>query len=671
MEKLDKVKKQIEKLREQIRDADYKYYVLSEPEISDKEYDDILGELKKLEEKYPQFITDDSPTKRVSGGILEGFPTVEHKIKMLSLDNTYSIEELRSWQDKIKRLLKKDVNISYMVELKIDGVSCSLIYESGTLKTGATRGDGQIGEDITANIKTIKSVPLRLRGDKLPQMLEVRGEIYMNKKDLENINKMRLKENEPLFANPRNAASGSLKLLDTAIVRERNLKYFIHSFGLAQGIDFENHNDFFEKTKIFGLRVNPHNKLCNNLEEVISYCLSWQEKRDSLEYEIDGMVVKVNDYALREQLGETMKSPRWAVAYKFPAHQATTQIEKIEFSVGRTGIITPVANLKPVKCAGVTISRSTLHNFDEIERLDVREGDTVLIERAGEVIPKIVKVIAAKRKEGSKKIKVPENCPVCKQALAKEKEEEVYWFCINPDCPAKIKQSLLHFASRAAMDIEGMGESAVEELVGRNLIKSLADVYKINKEDLLKLPLFAEKKADNLIRAIGTSKKRQMSRLLYALGIRHIGEKAAQLLADKFKKIDAFFTLKETDLEEINEVGPAMAQSVVKFFSSAKAKKLIEEFRKSGLNLTQEGREIKQSKITGKVFIFTGELKGSSRTDACKLVESLGAKCVSAISKNIDYVVVGENPGSKYEKAKKLGLNIVTEQDFNNLVNLG
>jgi len=669
MPDLEKIKKDIEKLRERIRDADYRYYVLSEPEISDKEYDNILKELQKFEEKYPQFVTPDSPTQRVSGGIIEGFPTVTHKIKMLSLDNTYSIEELKDWQDKIKRMLKRDTHIDYLVELKIDGVSCSLIYEKGILVTGATRGDGQVGEDITANVKTIKSVPLRLRGINIPEMLEVRGEIYMDKKDLEHINKTRLEMDEPLFANPRNAASGSLKLLDPAIVKERNLSCFIHSFGLARGIEFKNHNEFFEKIKSLGLRVNPYNKLCKSLPEVIEYCLSWEKKRDSLEYEIDGMVVKVNDYKLREQLAQTLKSPRWAVAYKFPAHQATTIVERIEFSVGRTGIITPVAILKPVECAGVTISRSTLHNFDEIERLDVRESDTVLIERAGEVIPKIVKVIATKRKESSKKIKVPKNCPVCGQSLAKEKEEEVYWFCINPDCPAKIKQSLLHFASRGAMDIEGMGESAVEELVNRGLVKSLADIYKIKKEDLLKLPLFAQKKADNLILAIEASKKQQMSRLLYALGIRHIGEKAAQLLADRFKKIDTFFKVKEDDLEEINEVGPAMSQSVVKFFSSAKAKKLIEEFRKSGLNLNQQERTIKQSPITGKVFIFTGELKSLSRSEACERVVGLGAKCVSAISKNIDYVVVGENPGSKYEKAKKLQLNILTEQDFKKLIN--
>ncbi len=670
MSESEKIKKEIEKLREKIRNADYRYYVLSEPEISDKEYDDTLKQLKTLEEKNPQFITLDSPTQRVSGGLIDGFPTVEHKIKMLSLDNTYSIDELRDWETKIKKFLKRDTAVNYIVEPKIDGVSCSLIYKKGILTTGATRGDGQTGEDITANIKTIKSVPLRLLGNDMPETIEVRGEIYMDKNDLDKINNIRLKEEEPPFANCRNAASGSLKLLDPATVRERNLKCFIHSFGLARGIDFRNHYEFFEKIKTFGLRVNPYNKLCDNLDEVIKYCLLWQSKRDSLGYEIDGMVVKVNDYAMRERLGETMKSPRWAVAYKFPAHQATTVVQKIEFSVGRTGIITPVANLKPVECAGVTISRSTLHNFDEIERLDVREGDTVLIERAGEVIPKIVKVITSKRKDNSKKINVPKSCPVCRQNLAKEKEDEVYWYCINPDCPAKIKQSLLHFASRGAMDIEGMGESVVEGLVELGLVRSLADIYRIKKADLLKLPLFAQKKADNLILAIEASKKKQMSRLIYALGIRHIGEKAAQVLADKLKNIDMFFVTNEAELEEIGEIGPIMASSVVKFFASAKAKKLIEEFRRNGLTLTEGKRTVKQSPLNGKLFIFTGELKDFSRDEARALIETLGAKWTSSISKEIDYVVVGENPGLKYEKAKKLNLNTITEQDFKKLANL-
>ncbi|MCM8786569.1 MAG: NAD-dependent DNA ligase LigA [Candidatus Omnitrophica bacterium] len=665
---LEKVKKEIEELRQKIREADRRYYVLSDPEISDKEYDELIRHLKELEEKYPQFITPDSPTQRVSGGVLEGFPTVKHKIKMLSLDNTYSVEELKEWEEKIKRILKRNIEIDYVVELKIDGVSCSLTYENGILKVGATRGDGEVGEDVTINIKTIKSLPLRLLGENIPKILEVRGEIYMEKKDLEKINKIRLQNNEPLFANPRNAASGSLKLLNPTLVAERNLKYFVHSFGLASDYEFKTHWEFLETMKFFGLRVNPFSKHCRNLKEAIDYCLSWQDKRFSLEYDIDGMVIKVNNFKLQKELGETLKAPRWAVAYKFPAQQATTVVTNIEFGVGRTGIITPVAVLKPVECSGVTISHATLHNFDEVKRLDIRIGDTVLIERAGEVIPKIVKVIISKRKGIEKKISVPEKCPQCNGEIVKEKEEEVYWYCINPNCPARIKGSLLHYASRGAMDIEGLGESVVEELVNRGLVKSIVDIYKLKKEDFLKLPLFAEKKANNLVMAIEASKNRPLWRFIYGLGIRHIGEKAAFILAEHFKNIEQFFNLTEDDLRKIPEIGPIMAASVVNFFSSKNIKKMIYELKKYGVNLTSEKKETIKSKISGKTFIFTGELESFSRSQAQKAVENLGGKWVTSISKNIDYVVVGKNPGSKYDKAKTLKLKIIDEEEFKKLL---
>ncbi len=668
MENPETVKKEIEKLKKEIRGADYKYYVLSQPEISDKEYDVLLKHLKSFEEKYPQFLTPDSPTQRVSGGILEGFATVKHEIKMLSLDNTYSVEELKDWETKIKKMLKGNFQLHYVVEPKIDGVSCSLIYKSGMLTVGATRGDGEVGEDVTANIRTIKSIPLKLIGQNIPQLLEVRGEIYMDKKELEIINKVRLKNGEQLFANPRNAASGSLKLLSPSLVAKRNLNCLVHSFGLSRGAEFKTHRDFFEKVKNWGLRVNQHNKFCTNLDEAIDYCMKWEGKRDALSYEIDGMVIKVDDYKLRDILGTTMKSPRWAVAYKFPAHQATTVVEKIEFSVGRTGIITPVALLKPVECAGVTISRSTLHNFDEIKRLDVREKDTVLIERAGEVIPKIIKVISSMRPAHIKKIQVPKQCPVCRQPISKEKEEEVYWYCINANCPAKIKQSLLHFASRTCMDIEGMGESVIEELVNRGYVKSLADIYNLKKEDLLKLPLFAEKKAINLIAAIEKSKNRPLSRLFYGLGIRHIGEKAAALLTAKYNNINKFFTLKTGDLEKIPEMGPVMAESVVNFFFLRQTRKLINEFKNAGLNLQEEKRQIKTTVLTGKTFVFTGELESLSRDEARRLVESLGGKWSSSVSKSTDFIVVGKDPGSKYKIAKELHLTILNEDEFKRLI---
>lgn len=682
----EKIKKEIGRLRELIRQADYYYYILSEPEISDKEYDDLLKKLKDLEEKCPQFITPSSPTQRVSGGLLEGFSTVRHKVKMLSLDNTYSIEELRGWEDKIKRRLLRPAKIDYIAELKIDGVSCCLIYEKGVLNLASTRGDGERGEDITANAKTIKSIPLKLRGKRFPDTIEVRGEIYMEKKNFEKINKDRLKNKESPFANPRNATSGSLKLLDTSLVSQRKMSCFIHSFGGVSGYNFKTHGEFLEKIKSWGLRANLHNQRCKDLKEVIDYCRLWQEKKDKLGYEVDGVVVKVNSFSLQNELGSTLKSPRWAVAYKFPAHQATTEVEDIIVGVGRTGILTPVAILKPVKCAGVTISRATLHNFEEIQRLDIRVGDTVLLERAGEVIPKIIKVIISKRKGDEIKVKIPAYCPVCNGEAAKEKEGEVYpalsaskknyevrkggvyYYCFNPDCPAQIKRSLLHFASRGAMDIEGMGEAVVEELVDKGFVKSLVDIYRLTKDDFLKFPLFKEKKADNLIAAIEKSKKRSLFRFLYGLGIKHVGEKAAFLLAEKFKNIDRLFAASEEDLKKIPEIGPIMAHSVVKFFSSSQAKEMINEFKKAGINLIQKQRQIKESVIANKIFLFTGELDDLSRKQARSAVVNSGGKWISSVSKNIDFVVAGENPGSKYNKAKNLGIKIISEEEFKKLI---
>ncbi|UCG35398.1 MAG: NAD-dependent DNA ligase LigA [Candidatus Omnitrophota bacterium] len=665
---IKKIEQEIEVLRDKIRYHDRRYYVLNDPEISDKEYDDLVKKLLTLEKKYPQLIKPDSPTQRVSGEVLEGFAQVRHKEKMFSLDNTYSIEEVRQWQERIKRALKKEVSLDYVAELKIDGVSCSLTYQNGLLIQGATRGDGERGEDVTQNLRTIRSIPLHLGAKEVPALIEVRGEVYMARTDFEKINKERLKKNEPPFANPRNATSGSLKLLDPQIVSERNLNCYIHSFGWVEGYDFKNQNNFFEQTKKWGLRISSYNKYCKNLDEVIDYCNHWQDKREKLDFEVDGVVIKVNSFSLQKELGATLKSPRWAVAYKFPAHQATTVVEKIDFGVGRTGIITPVALLKPVECGGVTISRATLHNFDEVKRLDVRETDTVLIERAGDVIPKVVKVITSKRTKGAAPLKVPNKCPQCNEKVIKEKEEEVYWYCPNPNCPAVIKQSLLHFASRAAMDIEGMGESVVEELVSRKMLSSLSDIYKLKKEDFLKLPLFKERKANNLIAAIERSKRQSLSRFIYGLGIRHVGEKAAAVLAQRFNTIDQFFSLSEDDLEQIPDVGPAMAFSIVKFFSVSSTKALIKEFKEAGLNLLEKKRIVKKSPLTGKVFIFTGELAGFSRSQAQKEVEKFGAKTTSSVSKNVDFVVAGKAPGSKYDKAKKIGLKIIDEKEFKKLV---
>ncbi|MCM8799226.1 MAG: NAD-dependent DNA ligase LigA [Candidatus Omnitrophica bacterium] len=665
---LEKVKKKIEELREEIRHHDYCYYVLNQPEISDKEYDDLMRQLKELEEKYPQFKTEDSPTVRVGGIILEGFKTVKHKEKMLSLDNTYSFDELSQWQERIFKALGTKEKIEYVVELKIDGVSANLTYSKGKLSIGATRGDGETGEDVTLNIKTIRAIPLVLQGKDIPDFIEIRGEVYMEKKDFLALNKEKEKNGEVPFANPRNAASGSLKLLDTSLVSKRRLNFFAHSLGAYQNIEIKTHWQYLEYLKRWGMRTNPYAKLCKSFEEVIQYCKEWQEKKDSLEYDIDGMVIKVNSLAQQKALGSTLKSPRWAVAYKFPAKQATTRIKNIVVQVGRTGVITPVAELEPVECGGVIISRATLHNFEEMKRLGVKVGDRVIIERAGEVIPKIVKVVESVRTGKEKEFKVPRVCPVCGSKIIKEKEEEVAFRCTNPSCPAQLERGLIHFASRAAMDIEGMGESVVKQLVEKGLVKDFADIYFLKKEDFLKLDLFKDKKAENLLNAIQRSKDQPLSRVLYALGIRHVGEKASFVLAQRFKNIQNLMKAKLSDLENIYEVGPVMADSIVNFFKEKKVRELIFKLKKAGLNMEEKVITLKPTPLTGKTVVFTGELESFTRQEAEELVRKLGGNPSSSVSKNTDFVVAGKNPGSKFEKAKRLGLNIIDESKFKEMI---
>ncbi|MCF7870784.1 MAG: NAD-dependent DNA ligase LigA [Candidatus Omnitrophica bacterium] len=662
---MKQIEKKINKLRNQIREADYYYYVKNDPQISDKEYDNLLNRLKSLEKKHPRLITPDSPTQRVSGGLLEEFPAVKHKTKMLSLDNTYSIDELKEWEKRMKRTLKKDIDFNYMCELKIDGISCSLNYQNGRLAKGLTRGDGQQGEDITPNIKTIGSIPLKLRKN-YPKNLEVRGEVYISKKDFQSLNSQRLKEGKTPFANPRNAAGGSLKLLDPSLVAKRNLKCFIHSFGWVEDYKFKTQQDFLQKITGWGLRTQKENRLCKNLKEVIDYCKDFQQKRDNLGYEADGVVVKINSLSLQKKLGSTQKSPRWAVAYKFPAIRKTTKIKKVEFGVGRTGTITPVAILRPVSCGGATIKRATLHNFDEIKRLGIKIGDTVLIERAGDVIPKIIKVIDSKRTGREKAIKEPKKCPICNGAVEKE---EVYLICLNPNCPSKLKRSLVHFASRTALDIEGMGESLVKELVEKKIVKNLSDIYKLTQKKLLVLPLFKEKKANNIIKAIEESKKRPLNRLLFGLGIPHIGQKAANTLAEQFGSLNRIKTLKKEDLEKIDEIGPIMAKSIVKFFSQKSVKKTLKDLEKLGVSSEKKERK-KSNKLSGQSFVFTGQLEHFSRNQAQKKVEELGGKWSSSVSNKTDFLVAGSNPGSKYGQAKEKKVKILSEDNFLKLVGI-
>ncbi|MCM8771201.1 MAG: NAD-dependent DNA ligase LigA [Candidatus Omnitrophica bacterium] len=668
MEEKSQIKKKIEALRTQIRHHDYMYYVLSQPEISDREYDELMRKLKELEEQYPEFVTADSPTQRVGGEVLEGFKTVKHRLGMFSLDNTYNFDELKDWDGRVRKGLGSGAKIEYVTELKIDGVSLNLTYEKGLLIIGATRGDGTTGEDVTNNVKTVRAIPLKLMAGNAPDLIEVRGEVYLDKEELEKINKQRQKEGEALFANPRNAASGSLKLLDPKLVAQRRLKFFAHSLGAFKGKEIKSQWEYLMTIREWGLPVNPHSKLCKNLDEVIDYCKDWQDKREKLAYEIDGIVVKVNSLAQQKELGFTLKSPRWAVAYKYPAHQATTQVLQINVQVGRTGVITPVAELKPVECGGVTIKHATLHNFDEIKRLGLKIGDRVILERAGEVIPKIVKVVESVRTGKEKELQIPRVCPVCGGKITKEKEEEVAYRCINPSCPAQLERGLIHFASRAAMDIEGMGESVVKQLVGKGMVSDFADIYALKKEDLLKLDLFKEKKAENLLSAIEKSKRQSLSRLIYALGIRHVGEKAAFVLAQKFKTLDNLMQAKKEDFDGIYEVGEVMSQSIEDFFKQENTKKLIRKLKEAGVNTEEQEVRVKKTALTDKSVVFTGELKGFTRSQAEQLVRQMGGMTSSSVSKNTDFVVVGENPGAKYEKAKKLGIKIIDEKEFSRLI---
>jgi DNA ligase (NAD+) len=655
------IKKKIESLRDKIRHHDHLYYVLSQPKISDKEYDALLKKLKALEDKYPGFKTDDSPTVRLSKGILEGFKTVRHKQKMLSLENTYSFEELEEWVERVHKGLGAHEKVEYVVEHKIDGVSANITYNKGRLSIGATRGDGEVGEDITQNAKTIRAIPLALLGKNLPDFIEIRGEVYMGRKDFEILNRAREESQEVLFANPRNAASGSLKLLDTGIVAERRLNFFAHSLGEYKGDIISTQWDFLEILKRWGMRVNPYSKLCRTIEEVKDYYNSWQAKRDKLDYDADGIVVKVNSISQQKRLGFTLKSPRWAVAYKFPARQATTEVLKIDIKVGRTGVITPTAELKPVECAGVIISHTTLHNFDEIKRLKIKEGDRVLIERAGDVIPKVVKVVENK---GGKDFVIPKTCPVCSGKIVKEKEEDVAYRCINPSCPAQLERGLLHFSSRGAMDIEGMGEAVINQLVKLKLVRNFADIYRLDENDLRNLELFKDKKIKNLLSAIQKSKNRPLSRLIYALGIRHVGEKAAYVLAKYFMALDNLAKSGREDLDAIYEVGPVVSSSIVEYFSQSSTKKLIGELKSAGLNFKEADLGIKATALSGKKIVFTGELKDYSRSQAEELTRSLGGNVSSSVSKNTDFLVIGENPGSKYDKAIKLGVRIIHEKEF-------
>jgi len=648
-----------------LRGHDHRYYVLSQPVVSDKEYDDLLAELKSLEDKYPQYKSDDSPTQRLSGGISEGFKTVRHNAGMFSLDNTYSIEELKLWDERVRKGLGKNCRYDYVVELKIDGVSANLIYIDRRLSVGATRGDGVTGEDVTANIRTIRSIPLILADQNLPGFLEIRGEVYMDKKDFLKLNQERLEEGEAVFANPRNSTSGSLKLLDSGITARRRLKFFAHSLGAYGGPQIATQWDFLSRLKAWGVRTEEHAALCADIDAVIGFCRKWQDERDRLDYEIDGIVVKLNSLGQQRELGFTAKAPRWAVAYKFAARQATTEVLAISVNVGRTGVITPTAQLNPVKCAGVEISNATLHNFDEIERLGLRVGDRVLIERAGDVIPKVVKVVEQKGKQPYRR---PQNCPACHEKIVKEKAEDVAYRCINSNCPAQLERALLHFASRDALDIEGLGEAVIGQLVKSGRIKSLEDIYGLKRDDLLQLDLFKEKKAGNLLGAIQASKLRSLERLIFALGIRHVGQKAAYTLAREFGSLDKLMEAKPKEIDKIPEIGEVMAASIADYFSLRQTRKLIRDLKNARVNMHQEASGVKVNEFTGKTVVFTGELDGFSRSQAEALVRQCGGNPSSSVSRKTDFLIAGEDPGSKFNKARQLGVKIINGKEFSAMI---
>lgn len=662
------VSEKIEKLRRLIRHHDYLYYVLDKPGISDQEYDGLYKKLKDLEGSYPELITSDSPTRRVGGEPAKGFPVVRHIVPMMSLDNTYSAEEIRQFDKRVKKNLKGE-KVEYVVELKFDGVSTSLLYKNGRLSLGATRGDGVNGDDVSNNLKTIRSIPLVFREEagKAPRLIEIRGEVYMTKKALSEINREKEKKGDELFANPRNATAGSLKMLDPAMVTKRKLEIYIWGIGHCEGMNFKTHVEVLEYLNKAGFRVNPHHKPCSNVEEAIEYCDSWEKKRDKLEFEIDGMVLKVNNLAQREKLGTTAKSPRWAIAYKFPAEKALTEVKDIIIQVGRTGAITPVAILKPVPLSGTTVSRATLHNFDEIERLDVKIGDKVYVEKSGEIIPKILSVAKDKRTGREKSFYIPLRCPVCGSKLARE-AGEVAIRCENVGCPAQIKEAVLHFASRNAMDIEGMGDATVNQLVDKGLIKDYGDIYYLKFGDVKNLERMAEKSAQNLIDAIQKSKANDPNRFIYALGIRHVGEHAAWILAGHFGSIEKIQDTTIEELTKVNEIGPVMAESIFCFFHNKENLKILKKLKEALLRMSGAKIKAKGGRLEGKNIVITGTLKYFTRSQAEETVRKLGGSSSSSVSKGTSFLVCGDEPGSKLDKALALGVKVITEEEFKKIV---
>ncbi|MGM0441755.1 MAG: NAD-dependent DNA ligase LigA [Elusimicrobiota bacterium] len=658
----ENIEKKIESLREKIRYHDNLYYVKGSPEISDREYDRLYRKLKDYEQKYPRFDTPDSPTHRVGGEPLEKFETVSHNVPMLSLENTYSGEETKEWVDRIEEKITDFKG--FTVEEKIDGVGISLVYENGRLTAAVTRGDGYRGDDVTANIKTQKVIPLVLRGKNHPKLVEVRGEVFITKSELQRINSRRKKNGKSPFSNPRNTCAGTLKLLDPSRVARRRLNAFFYSLG-----DIQNHSkpdtqdELFRMYKNWGLPVNSNYQVCKSFKKILKTFRDLEKSRDKRDYEIDGAVIKVNSLAKQEELGSTSKSPRWAVAFKFKSKREITRIKDVTFNVGRTAIITPVAELEPVEVGGVTITRATLHNFEEIQRLNVGTGDKVEVKRGGDVIPKITGVV--KKADNSKPIRPPQKCPSCGGEVAKD-PEGVFIRCTNISCPAQLKRKITYFASPRAMDIQGLGENVADQLITCGLVKSIADIYSLKKEDLLELDLFAGKRADNLLEAINESKECTLTDFLYALGIRHVGKYTAGILAGMFKSVNNMLNGDLSGISQVKDIGPVVAESVKNFFKNRKNIDIIKEMTDRGVRpeFSGETRDI----LDGKKFVFTGALENYTRSEAKSEIEKLGGRATGSVSSQTDYLVAGKNPGSKLDKARAEDVEILTEEDFENLI---